>query len=159
MKCKLVKHVDQQREYRRFPFYLIGLMLVLDTTTLFYFTLRDANPSPNDWNNNVRKWAASVKGPIAQSSISGTRHQSTKSSHFSRPPASTLTSNTSIAPEIHVKEAELIDLDITPKARKVDYGVMATPGGFQDEDEDEERVAALSSPIKSGRRLTSSVRV
>jgi hypothetical protein len=56
-----------------------------------------------------------------------------------------------------------MDSETTPKATRVTHdaefghGILATPGGFEDEDEGFEREAALSSPVKAGKRLTTNV--
>lgn len=53
------------------------------------------------------------------------------------------------------------DSEITPKAVRfhndAEEGILATPGGLEDEDEELEREVALSSPIKAGKRLTTNV--
>jgi len=54
-----------------------------------------------------------------------------------------------------------MESEITPKAVRFyndgEEGILATPGGLEDEDEGLEREVALSSPIKAGKRLTTNV--
>jgi hypothetical protein len=142
-------------------------MLLLETTTLFYFNLSTSAPS-KDRTAAVRKWA----GSVAAGNSHGPSRNLATGSQSTQPTRSELNSTSShtVLPLSTARESTVFELDATPKPLKRlnskslvsandnnDHHLTATPGGFEDEDEHLEREAAMSSPIKYGQRLTSSV--
>ena len=121
---------------------MISLMLTLDPTTLFYFSLRDL-----DFKNNhaglIQDWATKIPRNAKPESTRSKAtpsltHGSTRSSHA--PPSARSALN-------------------TVKIGEHDDSIKIAEGGLSDVDETkgDERDAAIKSPPKGTRRITSSV--
>jgi len=115
--------------------------LVLDETTLFYHTLSVTKPSKAA--GLIKSWTANVSEAVHAA-------LNTKVPAAKRTSSST-TLNDSKARMTTTSSAIVVSSRIKVKNEPVDMQ------GFIDEDETEERQAALSSPIKGKKRLNSSV--
>jgi hypothetical protein len=131
--------------------HAINMMLTLDTTTLFYFSLSDA-AAKDKHSGLISEWAAKVprNAKSSNKAISG-RSTSTPSltttgvTHSSRAPStrSALTNNVKISTQLDDEdEVEILD-----------------NGGLSDKDETrgKEYEVAVQSPPKGKKRVTSSV--
>lgn len=131
-------------------------LLILDETTLFYYNLR-TKATVKDKVGLVKNWAAKLPLPNkpAPRSSASTSEKSKGSNHSGPPNSRTTTSSTAI---VIAKETLRV-----PSKRKAPVDELSTDeddnqyGGFVDEDEEVEREAAMSSPIKGKQRLTSTV--
>jgi len=139
-------------------------MLQLNETTLFYFNLRttaDATTHDKEKASGlVKDWAAKVSRsakptlPSLTAKLKTTSSRASDVSESTTTKASTATGNTSIksgsigANKTHTKSYE-IDVALAS-----DVSVLEL---LEDADDEEEHEAALSSPVKSKKRLTSAV--
>ena len=125
-------------------------MLLLTEATLFYrnlsLTLQE-RPKPS---GTIKNWASNVAtAPTTKAKGTSSRTSSTAVASSTATSGKTSAATTKIQPpKRHVN----VDLDSTDH-------VSWTMGGFDDDDEAEEREAALSSPIKGNTRVTSAVNI
>ncbi|GBE83014.1 hypothetical protein SCP_0500570 [Sparassis crispa] len=123
-------------------------LLTLDETTLFYYTCRDKKDAGNlsgtikNWATNVPTW--NLPSKARPSSTSGTSQSLAASSKTAKTQMSNFTKVSQT-----VKKLE-------SKSDKINFIEIEVGGGISSDDDNElERIAALSSPVKGGIRLTS----
>jgi hypothetical protein len=134
---------------------LIMSLLTLDETTLFYYFLSDSKNKYSDFSTGINNWAATVprnsKPASKVASAAGSR------SIASGPPltdATTRSSGTSALSK-NIK----VSRDIPIKVESHDTFIQVSEGGLEDDDETAglEREAAIKSPPKGKKRVSSSV--
>jgi|SRR5579863_1121217 len=146
----MLEPVRQWARKRVFPLNL-NLMLLLNHTTLFYFNLSNDQLAKDKYSGVVANWAKNVSHSQAKggSTKSTTSKTLTSTSTSRSAPTSAPTS---------VSSGKIKGRDSTssnPQGNANDVAI--TFGGLDEEDETTEREAALSSPAKEGKRLTSAV--
>lgn len=119
-------------------------MLTLDHTTLYYYSLSDATFPGDRHTAKINDWRVKVKKP------SGTTRSIT--------PSLTKTSTRSLSRSISSRSA-LSKVIVRQRGSDV-IGVVDSDVPLSDHDETNgpERVAAIKSPLKGKKRVTSSVR-
>jgi hypothetical protein len=140
-------------------------MLLLNETTLFYFSLgKQAQPQGKvsgvikDWADKVsRSVQPPTKGPIGSSTSGSSRP--TKSGTLSTGTAVNSAASVPTSFRSTSSAAKDANTKATSKPSSKQPFEVVKFGGIDSGDETEEREAALSSPIKGGKRLTSVVRV
>jgi hypothetical protein len=156
MKSRDVTRVDGNNNQSKYdsPVVLrVSLMLILDDTTLFFYSLRLSATNNLKKVGLIRDWATEVTGPNAK----------TTSKAKSKAPSSVVSASTLTA----------VSTSATTKSRTTSSGGVGLSGasrppstvpegfneigGLFDEDESAEREAAMSSPIKGNKRVTSAV--
>jgi hypothetical protein len=143
-------------------------MLTLDQSTLFYWTLSDLNVKKRKHGRAINDWASAIPSNAkptsrATSQVSRAPSQMARNSRSILPPPS-LTSGTSgsTAPSVLTNNVRIIS-HMAPASAKVkpepiDIGVDSD-AGLSDNDEinGNEREAAVNSPPKGKKRITSDV--
>ncbi|KAH9955093.1 hypothetical protein BJV74DRAFT_800212 [Russula compacta] len=133
-----------------FPLNL-DLMLLLNHTTLFYFNLSNDQLAKDKYSGVVANWAKNV----SHSQAKGRLTKSTTSKTLSL--TSTARSAPTSAPT-SVSSGKIKGHDSTSSNPQGNANDVATTfGGLEEEDEMTEWEAALSSPAKEGKRLTSAI--
>ena len=136
---------------------LIMSLLTLDETTLFYYFLSDSKKKYAD-SAGINNWAATIpKNSKPASKVASAAGSRSIASIFSGPPltdATTRSSGTSALSK-NIK----VSRDIPVKIESHDTFIQVAEGGLEDDDEaaDLEREAAIKSPLKGKKRVSSSV--
>jgi hypothetical protein len=147
-------------------------MLTLDETTLYYFFLSDSASAMDskEFSTGINDWAASIpenskpgsKANTSQPSIFKNRSASRRNGSVLPPLTNGSTrssSNSVLTNNVLISHAEpIIRIKEEPKKN---YHLGVIDGGLSDEDETQglEREAAVASPPKGKKRVTSSVSV
>jgi hypothetical protein len=133
-------------------------LLTLDETTLFYYFLSDSKKKYADFSAGINNWAATIpKNSKPASKVASAAGSRSIASIFSGPPltdATTRSSGTSALSK-NIK----VSRDIPVKIESHDTFIQVAEGGLEDDDEaaDLEREAAIKSPLKGKKRVSSSV--
>jgi hypothetical protein len=149
-------------------FFLTSIMLTLDTTTLFYWTLSD--PPSKKIKYSIESWAKTIPSNIKPASrvpslanSAKTGKSSINRSGESARSAPALTSASSRADSCSVLTSEITITsahhDVPVKVKQDSNSVRLYDGGLSDHEEmtGVERDAAHASPIKGRKRLNSQV--
>jgi len=137
---------------------LIMSLLTLDETTLFYYFLSDSKNKYADFSAGINHWAATIpKNSKPASKVASAAGSRSIASIYSGPPltdATTRSSGTSALSK-NIK----VSRDIPVKIESHDTFIQVAEGGLEDDDEnaDLEREAAIKSPLKGKKRVSSSV--
>lgn len=145
-----------------FFFFHTSMMLTLDPTTLFYWSLSD--PGPKKMKYSVESWAKTVpSGKPASRATDSIKTGKSSTSKRSVPALTTSRSKNTTASTASVLTADIaITTNKIPPAVKIQQdkdAIISFDGGLSDCEEVDgvERTAALASPIKGKRRLDSEV--
>jgi hypothetical protein len=141
-------------------------MLTLDTTTLFYWTLRD--PPSKKIKYSIESWVKKIPSNIKPTSHASSLANSAKTGKSKRSgksvgSAPALTSASSRADSCSVLTNEITITsthhDVPVKVKRDSNSIRLYDGGLSDHEEINgvEREAAHASPIKGRRRLNSQV--
>jgi hypothetical protein len=136
-------------------------LLTLDETTLFYYFLSDETSSSkkkySDFSTGINDWAATIpKNSKPPSKVaSGSKPNASKRSGSLLPPLTNATTRSSVTSALskNVK----ISQDVFVKVEARDASIQIAEGGLDDDDETLEREAAIKSPPKGKKRVSSSV--
>jgi hypothetical protein len=145
-------------------------MLTLDETTLYYFFLSDAIANGKDFSSGINDWAASIPdnarpATASQPSILKNNKRSRTSGSAALPPLTVHGSTRSSAKSVLTDNVLILHkaaVPVKPKVKKQDALQVIERGlGLSDDDDTQalEREAAVCSPPKGKKRVTSSVSV
>lgn len=145
-------------------------MLTLDKTTLYYYFLSDDSTSnKRKFSAGINEWAESIVNASKPTSKASKSNKSLKSSKSSSRSASVLPLSTNVTVSSRSSADSVLTKNITisqtmPAPIKVetndhDGAILIVDGGISDEDETKgfERDAAVASPPKGKKRVTSTV--
>ncbi|KAH9977566.1 hypothetical protein BJV74DRAFT_888354 [Russula compacta] len=127
----------------------LNLMLLLNPTTLFYFNLSNDQLAKDKYAGIVSNWAKNV--PKGQGKGGSTKSTSLKTLSSNSNARSAPTSAPTSVSSGKIKGHD----STTSNSQSNNNDVAITFSGLDDDDETPEREAALSSPTKEGKRLTS----
>jgi hypothetical protein len=131
-------------------------MLVLDATTLFFYSLSAPAASNKKLSGLIKDWAADVQAKDKSSKQQKVSVPSSAIGSTTLAPRTSALSRTTSSNNVRTSGASelpstVVDLEV--------HGGVNDLGGLFDEDESYEREAAMSSPIKGLKRLTSTARI
>jgi hypothetical protein len=132
-------------------------LLTLDQSTLFYWTLSDTTPKMRKYASAIKEWALAVPTTAkptskAPSSVAKSNIPSLKSGTSRSSAPSVLTDNVKIISR-QPSDSVKVKAELAPTLS------LSIDGGLSDNDEmrGEEREAAINSPPKGKKRVTSEV--
>jgi hypothetical protein len=136
-------------------------LLTLDKTTLFYYFLSDETSNSkkkySNFSAGINAWAAAIlKNSKSVSKVaSGSKPNASKHSSSLLPPLTNPTTQSSVISALskNVK----ISQDVFVKVEARDASIQIAEGGLDDDDETLEREAAIKSPPKGKKHVSSSV--
>ena len=154
---------DDVTMYVTYPNLLTAIMLTLDPTTLFYWTI-SLDPAPKKMKYSVEAWAKSIPSNAKPASRAPSQANSTKTGksstmkHYSFT-APALTSGTSSRSVASVLTSAVTITSGPVKIKQDPDSIYTHDGAISDCEETAgvERAAAHASPIKGKKRLTSEV--
>jgi hypothetical protein len=143
-------------------------MLTLDKTTLYYYFLSDDSTSnKRKFSAGINEWAESIVNASKPTSKASKSNKSLKSSKSSSRSASVLPLSTNVssrpsADSVLTKNitiSQAVPAPIKVETNDHDGAILIVDGGISDEDETKgfERDAAVASPPKGKKRVTSTV--
>lgn len=143
-------------------------MLTLDKTTLYYYFLSDDSTSnKRKFSAGINEWAESIVNASKPTSKASKSNKSLKSSKSSSRSASVLPLSTNVssrpsADSVLTKNitiSQTVPAPIKVETNDHDGAILIVDGGISDEDETKgfERDAAVASPPKGKKRVTSTV--
>jgi hypothetical protein len=138
------------------------IMLLLNETTLFYFSLGDQARPQGKVSGVIKDWAEKVSRSAQPPSKGFSTSSGTSQARTAKSVSSAFNSATSVPTSFRSTTSAAVKDDkakIASKTSSKQLTELVKLGGFESEDETNEREAALSSPIKGGKRLTSVVRI
>ena len=141
--------VNQKKIQIRFCTHMF---LRLHEGTLFYFNLRTSNAQTNERALHVKNWADRVSHVAASSAASDRSRSTTEVSKLK-------SKNSSTAATMSTKSKSMTADKTADSDEELDSHQLSTLDLMEDENDDEERDAAVSSPIKGHQRLTNAVSI
>ena len=144
--------------------------LTLDQSTLFYWTLSDVPPHGREEGVRVKGWASAIRAhSTGKSNMQGPKSTTTQATSRTKPvginPSLSGSASRSSAPSILTNNIKVISHQSSDRV-KVKFESQAqadvislSDGGLSDNDElgGKEREAAINSPLKGKKRITSEV--
>jgi hypothetical protein len=143
--CSSVNQKKIQIRFRTLMF------LRLHEGTLFYFNLRTSNAQTNEKALHVKNWADRVSHVAASTVASDRSRSTTEVSKLKSKSSSTAATMSTKSKSMTAKTAD--------SDEELDSHQPSTLDLMEDENDDEERDAAVSSPIKGRQRLTNAVSI
>jgi hypothetical protein len=140
-------------------------MLTLDQSTLFYWTLSDTFLQKRQYKDAIKEWASEIPASAKPVSQAPSRTTQTKSiTRRSVVPSLTSGTSRSSAPSVLTNDVRIVGHRTRPSSVKVKPEpepemALYSDGGLSDRDETigKEREAAINSPPKGKKRVTSEV--
>lgn len=137
-------------------------LLTLDELTLFYWTLSDASHKKRKHSSAIDEWSLAIPAKATNSTKSAPKSTSSRARSDLPSLTSGATTSQSYAPSVlsdNVKIFSRQSLDLVKVKAEPALEESMYDGGLSDNDEmrGEERDAAINSPPKGKKRLTSEV--
>jgi hypothetical protein len=135
-------------------------LLTLDESTLFYFSARGINNNNKGLSGIIKNWSATITNCAPLSKASSQASSNRRISSAAQVLSTRLTTKSMLSDSVAISTNQKHNPQTSHSLDDVSPDITSNHlGGLSDEDnmENDEREAALSSPIKGKGRVTSSV--